>query len=199
MKLYLSLLGVVLLAQMGVLTIAVGSGYISIALGLIIILTAVLSFVLIRNLRTADFITFMPVTVFLVAVLLSSGYIVRYLTFPAVMNPSYTQITGFSLILGEFGTIVTSLYIHGRKYRFSLIGAGYEEEEVENALGSHSFYVFLTTLLSVVFAFVIIIVIETTPYLDIGILPALILFGVVYLIVFRFLIIERKREREAGN
>ncbi len=188
--------GFVLVIQMAAIVMLLSTGYLSYAFALVIVAGTAFSMLSSRNRKDSNAIIFLPISIFLAALILSSGYIVRLIRLSPILAGGSLSLAGFSALFGEFGTILLSVHVHNRFYESSLKEAGYDQEEIEASLNSYATSIALIGFLSVGVTLVTLFVLGSAPYLDVGILPALVMFGVVYLIVFNVVIKEHRKNTQ---
>lgn len=187
------ILGLILLVQMALFTAVLGQSTISLAIAALILLTAVLAFVMDRGKRPNSSMAFVPVALYMLVFIMSTGYVLDYVHITPLIAQSSLPVAGFSALFGELGTVFSSVFLNGKAYGDSLEESGYDPEEIDSAIDSYTLSIGITGSVSLAVTVITLVVLGSTPYLDIGILPAIILFGIVYLIVFRFIVAERRR------
>lgn len=116
-----------------------------------------------------------------VAFLMSSGIILKISGISPPINPSDVNFLSLLYVLPFIYLILVSGYETSGKLKFLTTRSGYDENEIESEIGAFSshliFIAFVslgTSLLSLLFLIII-------PSLNIGLIPALILFLSVYL------------------
>lgn len=196
LKDYLGIFGFVLLIQMAITDALMATNFLSYTFSLLIAWLSIMGFVIKSGTRTGTAFVFMPVAVFLVSIMLGSGYLVTYLHITPDLISGSRQIAGLSLLFGEFGTVVSAIFLNGKSYTTHLELAGYDELEVRNFLNGYSLNLTAVALVSVGITFILLLLAGAVPFLNIGLLPAILLFGFVYIVIFRVLIAERRVYRK---
>lgn len=193
---YLGTVGFIMVVQMALAEILLASGIIAYAFSILIFSLAATVFGLRTSPKPRGVLIMMPSVVFLLSITLSFGFLEKYAHIPAVLIAGSSQTAALSLLIGEFGTAVSSIYILGIAHSTKLEEAGYELDEINGAMNGIVKTVFTLALFSLVITVVILFAAGEVPFFNIGLLPAILLFGTFYIIIFRFLIKQERHEKK---
>ncbi|MCL4319821.1 MAG: hypothetical protein M1427_01075 [Candidatus Thermoplasmatota archaeon] len=128
-------------------------------------------------------IKFLPILIVPVALIFSSGYLHSSFSSLTMLSSQGTYNTSFFLVLMVLSTIGIMAMETASKVETPLIPAGYDKEEIEKELGFFERSVIYIALASMLGGLGIILLVQGAPFADIGIIPAIILFFIVYVIV----------------
>ncbi|SIM69375.1 hypothetical protein [Cuniculiplasma divulgatum] len=128
-------------------------------------------------------IKFLPILIVPVALIFSSGYLHSSFSSLTMLSSQGTYNTSFFLVLMVLSTIGIMAMETASKVETPLIPAGYDREEIEKELGFFERSVIYIALASMLGGLGIILLVQGAPFADIGIIPAIILFFIVYVIV----------------
>lgn len=193
---YLGTLGFVMVAQMALAEILLAAGAIAYAFSLLIFALTAAGFSLKTTSKSRGLLLFLPAVIYVFSIVLSYGFLAHYSHIPAVLSAGSGQIAALSLLIGEFGTVISSVYLLTVSYSTKLETAGYEMDEVEESLNGITTSVLVLGFFSLVITILILFVAGEVPTLNIGLLPAILLFGTFYVVIFRFIIKENRREKK---
>lgn len=184
--------GFFLILQMALVNTLYSYNYLSYFISALILLFTVLGFGFKPKGGSGSRYIFMAPVFFLLSMVLSSGYLLKYINIEPFLVSGYMEAAGLSLLFGEFGVFLSALYLTGESYSLNLENAGYDRGEIETALDSYSGAILAYGLISVFLTLILMFLVSGIPILDIGLLPAILLFGVFYVIIFRMFISDRK-------
>ncbi|OWP54224.1 MAG: hypothetical protein B2I18_02730 [Cuniculiplasma sp. C_DKE] len=128
-------------------------------------------------------IKFLPVLLVPVALIFSTGYLHSSFSSLAMLSTQGAYNASFFLVLVVLSTIGIMAMETTSKVEIPLIPAGYDREEIEKELGFFERSVIYIALAAMLAGFGIILLVQGVPSADIGIIPAIILFFIVYAIV----------------
>ncbi len=195
----LGVFGFVLVVQMGITDALLAVNPMAYAFAVIIFAFTVIDFNVKSNYKANSPMIFIPVAAFLISIIFSSGYALSYVHISPLLGNGFSQAAGLSLLFGELGTLISIVYLVEIPYSRRLLEAGYDGGEVNSALDGFSSGIVGLGGISLLITILLLFLAGAVPFLNIGVLPALLLFGLFYIIIFRFVISEKERGKKDPN
>ncbi len=187
----LSLISLLLMMPPGL--ILVGSGYTpAVIAGFSEIIVAVAAG-LIPSEKGGGFALFFPFLILAVAMALSQGYLQRLLGVSPIVPSIYENTVAFLMVFVVLGIFLSMTSGTSKSMATSFRQSGFDEKEYKSALSSFNTN---ATILGFGMLFLSIagyIAVSLLPELNIGFFPAVIAFGIVYLLIFRAIFSQRKQ------
>lgn len=141
---------------------------------------------------------YIPLLIMVLSFVASEGYVQGIFAITPVIAPSAINLISISMLPMTAGTFLSMVSGTGTAITVEFSRNGFDQEELEVAVSKFSSAMVLIGLGALLISFLIFVVIAVAPELNIGFFPAVILFGVVYILIFRIIFLERKK-KGSGN
>ena len=169
-----------------------GNGSYGVYIGVILLLFTIISFLTLSE--KTSVLAYFPAGIYLISVVLSYGYLSHYTGLAPPLKANSLGIVAIAIALEIFSAIINNLYRAARAYLMELSNSGYEIEEANESISRYSNRILTSGVLAFLASLFVVTLITSSTFINIGgLLPALLLLIVTYVVITRF-IFARGRE-----
>ncbi|MCL5799730.1 MAG: hypothetical protein M1341_00200 [Candidatus Thermoplasmatota archaeon] len=187
----LSLVSLILMMPPGL--ILAGSGYPpAIIAGITEIIFAVAAGI-IPSEKGGGFTIFLPFLILAVAMALSQGYLQRLFGISPIVPSIYENTVAFLMVFVVLGIFLSMTSGTSKSMAISFRQSGFDEKEYKSALSSFNSNAAILGFGMLFLSIAAYIAVSLLPELNIGFFPAVIAFGVVYLLIFRAIFSQKRQ------
>lgn len=191
-KYLLLVLGTLGIISPGLFLSSASSSYGEIAV-LLIVVTGIVAAFLSFNPFSRNWAKFLPTGISLVALIFSRGYLEAAASVPPLVLPAF--VTDFVAVIGVsiVGILLLSGFESLRRMELAFAQSGHDDMDISVMSGSFTSIVLLVAVLSLFSAGLVYEAIKFLPQINVGLLPAVLVFLIIYLAV-QTVIFRRKEE-----
>ena|SRR5487761_959273 len=128
----------------------------------------------------------------LFVLILASGYIPLAAGFSLEINLSLVQIVSLSVVLVEIGIVFSMMFGNYKVYSTELKKAGYDEAEFHSELRSFDRFLILLGIAAAGISFGIYFLFSILPAIGIDALTGLVIAAVIYFVIARYVLSQRR-------
>lgn len=128
----------------------------------------------------------------LLVLTLASGYIPLASGFSLGLSQDLVIIVSLCVVLVEIGIVVSMMFGNYKVYSLDLRKAGYDEKEFEFELRSFNKFIVLLILASIGASIGVYFFLVALPSVGIDTLSALVIAGIIYFVIARYILSQRK-------